>query len=414
MLSQLPVATAIRFILAKTMDFYNCRLGVWQQRFLVELFEVIVQRRGRVNFTNLARYSRLSEQTFRRHFQKGMDWVALNLTMLRLQAHPRERLIGVFDCTFVPKSGTASYGVDSFFSSALGRATRGQEVSILGVVAVQSRRAFAVDATQTPPGLPRPSGYSAVDVYIEQIQDLHPRLAALGVTCWVGDGFYAKRKVFDAVTALGGTLITRLRSDANLRYLYTGPPLDRPGRPRRYDGKIRWNEIAWEDSVKPPHHFEEVGRLPDRPEVEIWTTLANSPHFGCDLRVVVLRKPATGESLVLASTDLTQSAEEIVAFYRLRYQIEFVIRDAKQHAGLTQCQARSQPKIDFHLGASLAATNLLRLLAAHSGSTIGSVRRWAYNRMLAGRLFSQLGLSPEWTVSDPEVQPVLHTGRMAA
>ena len=402
------------FILAKTWDFYNTHLGSWQRRFLIELFEVLIQMRGRVNFTNLARYSRFGEQTFRRHFQKGVDWVALNLTMLRLQVHPRETLIGVFDATFVPKSGTASYGVDAFFSSALGRATRGQEVSILGVVGTQSRRAFAVDATQTPPNLPRPSGYSAVDVYIEQIQDTYPRLAALGVTCWVGDGFYAKKKVIDAVTALGGTLITRLRSDANLRSLYTGPPLRRPGRPRRYDGKIQWTDIDWEAPTGPACPFEEIGRLPDRPEVEVWTTLANSPYFGRDLRIVVLRKPATGDCLVLASTDLTQPAEEIVTYYRLRYQIEFVIRDAKQHAGLTHGQARSQDKIDFHLNASFTATNLLRLLAARSGSTLGSVRRWAYNRMLAGRLFSQLGLDPEWQVSDPEVQPVLHTGRMAA
>jgi hypothetical protein len=396
------------------MDFYNCRIGAWQRRFLVELFEVIVQMRGRVNFTNMARYSRLGEQTFRRHFQKGMDWVALNLTMLRLQRHPRERLIGVFDCTFVPKSGTASYGLGSFFSSALQRRTRGQEVSVLGVVATESRRAFAVDATQTPSGLPRPSGYSAVDVYVEQIRDLQPRLAEVGVSCWVGDGFYAKQKVFDAMAEMGATFITRLRSDANLRYLYTGPPTGGPGRQRRYDGKI-----IWSDPAELERRFDEIGRLTDRPDVEVWTTLANSPHFRRDLRIVLLRKPATGEneegeSLVLASTDPAQPPDEIVRLYRLRYQIEFVIRDAKQHAGLTHCQARSQSKIDFHLNASLAAVNLLRFLAARSGSTLGSVRRWAYNRMLAGRLFSELGLCGEWDLSDPEVQPVLHTGRMAA
>jgi hypothetical protein len=130
--------------------------------------------------------------------------------------------------------------------------------------------------------------------------------------------------------------------------------------------------------------------------------------------VVSLRKPATGERLVLASTDLTQPPDEVVRLYRLRYQIEFVIRDAKQYAGLTHCQARSQDKIDFHLNTSLAAVNLLRLLATRSGSKLGGVRRWAYNRMLAGRLFSELGLCGEWDLSDPEVQPVLHTGRMAA
>jgi len=64
----------------------------------------------------------------------------------------------------------------------------------------------------------------------------------LGVTHWVGDGFCAKQKVFDTLTDLGGDLITRLRSDANLRYLYTGPLKDRPGRPKQYDGKIDWSD----------------------------------------------------------------------------------------------------------------------------------------------------------------------------
>lgn len=67
-------------------------------------------------------------------------------------------------------------------------------------------------------------------------------LANLGVSCWVGNRFSAKQNVFDTVTGLGGDLISRLRSDANLRYLYTGPPKDRPGRPKQYDGNIDWND----------------------------------------------------------------------------------------------------------------------------------------------------------------------------
>ena len=57
--------------------------------------------------------------------------------------------------------------------------------------------------------------------------------------------------------------------------------------------------------------------------------------------------------MVLASTDTDQHAEEVTRNYRLRYQIELVIRDAKQHTGLTHCQARSQEKLDFHLNMSL-------------------------------------------------------------
>lgn len=404
------LATALEYIFAKMTAIHNFQIGAWQRQFLSELFQVLLRMRGRVNFINMARYSAFSEQTFRRHFQKAFRWVALNLTILRLRRHPKEPLIGVFDCTFVPKSGTESYGLGRFFSSAAGRPERGQEVSILGVVATKSREAFGVDATQTPAGLsgsPSSKEYSSVDFYIEQIQDLHGPLAEMGVSYWVGDGFYAKRKVFSAVTEMGGDLITRLRSDANLRYLYTGPRKTGPGAPKLYDGKINFD---CPDQIE--DRFEEIGRLPDRTHVEIWTTVANSPHFKRNLRIVLLRNLQTDRTLLLCSTDTEQEAEEVVRYYRLRYQIEFVIRDAKQHTGLTHCQARSQEKIDFHLNMSVAGVNLLRLMAGKATCSLRTYRRLAYNRFLTGRLFSELGLSGEWSVSDREVQPVLKTGQM--
>ena len=211
-------------------DIYNCRVGAWQRRFLEELFKAVFSLRGRVNFTNLGRFSRLHKQTFRRHFKKAFQWVWLNLIIFRLRRHREEPTGGVFDCSFLPKSGTETWGLDQFFSSLLGKSEKGLEVSVLGIVATESGRAFGVDATQTPPGLPagEKDGYSRVDFYLEQIIDLYDQLAGLGVSYWVGDGFYAKQKVFDTVTDLGGDLITRLRSDANLRHLYTGPPKEGP------------------------------------------------------------------------------------------------------------------------------------------------------------------------------------------
>jgi len=406
-------------------DIYNCQVGFWQHQFLQELFRAVFSLRGRVNFTNLARFSFFHEQTFRRHFQKAFRWVWFNLTVFRLRRHPKEPIIGVFDCSFLPKSGTQTWGLDQFFSSLAGRSKQGLEVSILGIVATESRRAFGVDATQTPPDLSKSEadGYSRVDFYLEQIIDLYDRLAGLGVSYWVTGGFYAKQKVFDTAGGLGGDLITRLRSDANLRYLYTGPPIhgtadtrdrrytgppkDGPGRPKQYDGKI-----DWDDREELSRRFDEVSRLPGQPEVRLLTTVANSPHFGRDLRVVLLIGPG-GEQVILASTDTSLCAEEVARYYRLRYQIEFVIRDAKQHTGLTHCQARSQEKLDFHLNMSVAMVNMLRLLARKAECSLRTYRREAYNRLLIRQLFSKLGLSAEYDRADPRVQAVVRTGRMA-
>ena len=45
-----------------------------ERKFLTELFEIIPCIRGRLNFTNMARYSNYNEVTFRRHFSKFFDW----------------------------------------------------------------------------------------------------------------------------------------------------------------------------------------------------------------------------------------------------------------------------------------------------------------------------------------------------
>ena len=67
-----------------------------------------------------------------------------------------------------------------------------------------------MDATQTPPDLStsQESGYTRVDFYLEQMIE-YDRFADLGVLLG-RNGFYAKHKVIDAVTGLGGDLITRL------------------------------------------------------------------------------------------------------------------------------------------------------------------------------------------------------------
>ena len=95
----------------------------------------------------MARFSFFHEQTFRRHFRKAFRWVWFNLTVFRLRRHPEEPIVGVFDCSFLPKSGTKTWGIDRFFSSLAGRSKEGLEVSVLGIVATGSRRAFGVDAT---------------------------------------------------------------------------------------------------------------------------------------------------------------------------------------------------------------------------------------------------------------------------
>ncbi len=403
--AQTILSSVLTLIFAKMNTIYKTQINKRQRAFLTELFRVLFALQGRVTFTNMARFSPLCERTFRRHFNRTFDWVAFNLIVLRLRRHPEEAIIGVFDCSFLPKSGKKTYGLDKFFCHAAKAMRTGLEVSLLGCIAVGSRRAFSIDATQTPPGLStKQTGpqYSRIDFYLEQITDCLDRLSE--VVYWVGDGYYAKAKVFDTVTRHGKHLITKLRSDANLRFVIA--PEKRRG---RYGDKVRFSDFEAFDS-----HFDAVGVLEDLPHIGIYTAHVNSEHFKRDLRLVVLYNQRDGSYVVLCSTDLDQPAEEVVLYYRLRYQLEFVIRDAKQFAGLTHCQARSQEKLDFHLNMTLAAVNLARLLSQRAGLSLTSYVREAYNRFLVGRLLTELSLEAEFALSHPGVQKVIQTGRMAA
>ena len=207
------------------------------------------------------------------------------------------------------------------------------------------------------------------------------------------------------MSTLGRDVITRLRSDANLRYLFDGPRKKGPGAPKKYDGKVYFDDLR---------RFDYVGSLSDQPQVDLYTKRLNSPHFKRDFRVVVLVDTTDGSYVVLASTDCSQSARQIVRFYRLRFQIELLFRDAKQFAGLCHCQARSQEKLDFHFNMSVAAVNVARLEIAlrHDDLSLNSYVRRAYNRWLVGELLTKLGLTSRFPLNHSRVQQVVRMGSM--
>jgi len=60
------------------------------------------------------------------------------------------------------------------------------------------------------------------------------------------------------------------------------------------------------------------------------------------------------------STDTEMQAELILKYYQSRFQMEFLYRDAKQHTGLTDCQARSENKLNFQFNLALSAIHVAK------------------------------------------------------
>lgn len=96
-----------------------------QKKFMVILFHTILLAYGKVNFTNLGRYSSLSEKTYRRHFFKGFNFSEFHQYFLSQALNHERTIIAVIDCSFIKKSGKKTEGKASFYNGLSGRPEEG-------------------------------------------------------------------------------------------------------------------------------------------------------------------------------------------------------------------------------------------------------------------------------------------------
>ncbi len=120
-----------------------------RRKFLVMVLRTILMMRGRVNYTNLSRYSEYSERTFRRQYVKAMEFGEVNHLIVSELKMEEQTLVLAMDATFVGKSGKHTPGLGRFWNGSEGRAEKGLEVSLAAVVNVETKTAYALEARQT-------------------------------------------------------------------------------------------------------------------------------------------------------------------------------------------------------------------------------------------------------------------------
>ena len=134
-----------------------------------------------------------------------------------------------------------------FYHGGTGSAERGLELSLISVIHLKSNTAFALDACQTLDQ----KGKTRVELYAEQTVGVAPLLLKQNIHYLACDAYYAKKKYVSPVTEAGLEIVGELRTDADLRWLYTGEQSGR-GRPKKYDGKVdfdkdidRFDHVGW-------------------------------------------------------------------------------------------------------------------------------------------------------------------------
>ncbi len=358
-----------------------------QQKFVAHLLRLLLMLPGHATFRNLSRYSSYHERTLSRWYATDFDFVSLNKAAITQVIPSEHEQALVIDASFVPKSGKTTYGLDRFWSGSHGRAEKGLEISALAWLDITDNCAYALSVEQTPPTDKGADAQATrVDAYLDQLTRLlfeHDDLKHLRYV--ITDGYYSKCKFVHGVKVLGLDQIGKLRIDANLRHLYQGPKRSGRGRPKTYDGKVNWDDLS---------RFEQVET--DDDHIVLYQKVLNHVQFQCNLNVVLVVDTKHHRRALLFSTDLDMQALTLYRYYKARFQIEFLFRDAKQFTGLTDCQARSQAQLDFHFNASLTALSLAKLEARQQNGNVtapfsmASLKRRTFNQHLIERINQHL------------------------
>ena len=116
----------------------------------------------------------------------------------------------------------------------------GLEIGGLAAIDIDNHTAFHLEAVQTL----NTDDQTLTDWYAGVISDRKETL--MGISKYlVADAWFSKKPFTDQIVSLEMHLISRLRDDADLKYLCKDSHTGKKGRPRKYIGKINNNNIIF-------------------------------------------------------------------------------------------------------------------------------------------------------------------------
>ena len=382
-------------------------INKWQRDFLVHLFSTFLLVRGRYNFENLSRYGGLNECIYRSWYSKSFDFMEFNLTLL--DGLETEERIVVFDPSYLPKSGKKTAGLGYFWSGCAGSVKRGIEIGGFASVGLDTQTSLHLKALQTL----KDESVSFLDYYAQQFKSQAEELRKVSSIA-VFDAYFSREPFFSAITDLDFTVVSKLAKNAVLKYPYLGKRTGKPGRPKKYEGVVDKKQLDL-------NHFTLFHENDEKKAYEGKVyAIALKRLVKC---VIVHTTTKTGKIKIetFFSTDQEMEGDKLWEVYKLRFQIEFLYRDGKQHMGLTHCQARSKEKIDFHLNASLTAVSLAKTVDQILKNdekvkpfSLASIKIKSFNQFYLDKIFIELGISPEIHINSEQYQLIQEWGVIAA
>jgi hypothetical protein len=338
---------------------------------------------GRVTMLGISRWAGQggSYRTIQRFFTTKIAWCHVHWVCFCCwclnadDAAPDDIYLAVGDETVVTKAGTKTFGLDRFFSSIFGKPVPGISLFTVSLISVKKRCSFPLDIRQlfrshkeddngattshtnsSPSGKAektrrnaqkkrkakgRPKGSKntrkedvELSPYLLEIQGMLTRLLQrignrLVLVYVVLDGAFGNNYALQMVRRCGLHLISKLQYNSALYFPYTGPYSGRGPR-KKYGKKIQYHNL--------PQHYLKHSSTDNSIRTDIYQMSMLHKLFPQLLNIVIIVKTnlttQAHAHVILFSSDLSLSYETIIEYYKLRFQIEFNFRDAKQYWGL--------------------------------------------------------------------------------
>lgn len=323
---------------------------------------------GRITMLGLSRWTEKggSYRTIQRWYHSVLPWKAIQwLFFQRCFLKEQDEYIIAGDEVVDSKAGKKTYGLDRFFSGIEQRVIPGLSFFALSLVNVKEEHSYPLQISQIVKSAEekaasqakakakkdkkssekkkrgRPKGSKnknkqevVLNAELVRIQDglktlLNTIGSVLSLKYVAMDGHFGNSPSAWMVRQLKLHLISKLRSNAALYAAFEGEHPGKGPKPK-YGVKIDFHQMD-------EKYLKETA-LEGNLRTDTYQGTFFNKEFGFALNVVILLKTNLDTQaqahVVLFCTDLELSYDKIIRFYRLRFQIEFNFRDAKQHWGL--------------------------------------------------------------------------------
>ena len=176
-------------------------------------------------------------------------------------------------------------------------------------------------------------------------------------------------------------------------------------------------EICWQDLSRFTYHHT-------KDHIAMYSLMLNHKSLKRNLKVVVLVNEKIQDKknyVILFSTDTTLDAQTILKYYKARFQIEFIFRDAKQFTGLSDAQTRDQKRLDFHFNAALTTLNIAKAEHLQTWAdtptnpfSMGNIKACYFNTFFLEKFFAMFDLDLKRIKKSHKYQYLVNYGNIAA